>query len=111
MATPEYMKWLPARTIERLGRLEFLARGTMDGFVSGRHRSARKGASVEFAQHREYAPGDDLRNLDWRLIARRQRCYVREYVDERIREAIDDMRVSEVERQAIYETTYRSLVG
>ena len=82
MATPEYMKWLPARTIERLGRLEFLARGTMDGFVSGRHRSARKGASVEFAQHREYAPGDDLRNLDWRLVARRQRCYVREYVDE-----------------------------
>ncbi len=68
--------------MERLRRLEFLARGTVDGFIAGRHRSARKGASVEFAEHRAYAPGDDLRNLDWKLIARRQRYYVREYVDE-----------------------------
>ena len=68
--------------MDRLRRLEFLARGTVDGFIAGRHRSARKGASVEFAEHRAYAPGDDLRNLDWKLIARRQRYYVREYVDE-----------------------------
>ena len=76
------MHWLQPEVISRLGRLEFLARGTVDGFIAGRHRSARKGASVEFAEHREYAPGDDLRNLDWKLIARRQRYYVREYVDE-----------------------------
>lgn len=82
MSVPSYMRWLPAETIQRLGRLEFLARGTVDGFISGKHRSARKGASVEFAQHREYTPGDDLRKLDWKLIARRQRYYVREYVDE-----------------------------
>ena len=66
----------------RLARLEFFARGTVDGFIAGRHRSARKGASVEFAEHRAYTPGDDLRKLDWKLIARRQRFYVREYVDE-----------------------------
>lgn len=82
MTTPPYMRWLPAETIERLGRLEFAPHGTVDGFISGKHRSARKGASVEFAEHREYTPSDDLRNLDWKLVARRQRLYVREYIDE-----------------------------
>ena len=82
MSAPAYMRWLPAETIERLGRLEFAPHGTVDGFISGKHRSARKGASVEFAEHREYTPSDDLRNLDWKLIARRQRLYVREYIDE-----------------------------
>ncbi len=76
------MRWLPVETAERLGRLEFFARGIVDGFIAGRHRSARKGASVEFAEHRAYTPGDDLRKLDWKLIARRQRYYVREYIDE-----------------------------
>jgi len=76
------MRWLPSEAIERLGRLEFSPHGTVDGFISGRHRSARKGASVEFAEHRAYTPGDDLRKLDWKLIARRQRFYVREYIDE-----------------------------
>ena len=82
MSLPSYMRFLPAEAISRLCKLEFSPRGTVDGFIAGRHRSARKGASVEFAEHREYAPGDDLRNLDWKLIARRQRYYVREYVDE-----------------------------
>ena len=82
MNAPSNLRWLPAETIERLGRLEFSPHGAVDGFIAGRHRSARKGASVEFAEHREYTPGDDLRKLDWKLIARRQRFYVREYVDE-----------------------------
>ena len=82
MSAPAYMRWLQPEVILRLGRLEFSPRGTVDGFIAGRHRSARKGASVEFAEHRAYTPGDDLRNLDWKLIARRQRYYVREYVDE-----------------------------
>ena len=82
MTAPSYMRWLPPEAIGRLGRLEFFARGTVDGFIAGKHRSARKGASVEFAEHREYTPGDDLRKLDWKLIARRQRYYVREFVDE-----------------------------
>ena len=82
MTTPRYMRFLPTEAINRLGRLEFAARGTVDGFIAGKHRSARKGASVEFAEHREYTPGDDLRKLDWKLIARRQRYYVREFIDE-----------------------------
>lgn len=75
-------KWLGEGVIEKLSRLEFVARGTVEGFVAGKHRSARKGASVEFAEHRQYVPGDDLRNLDWKLMARRQRFYVKQYVDE-----------------------------
>ena len=82
MALPEYMKWLPEAALKKLGRLEFLARGTVDGFMSGRHKSARKGASAEFAEHRPYTAGDDLRSLDWKLVARRQRLYVKQYVDE-----------------------------
>ena len=82
MSLPSYMRWLPAEAINRLGRLEFSPHGTVDGFIAGKHRSARKGASVEFAEHREYTPGDDLRKLDWKLIARRQRYYVREFIDE-----------------------------
>lgn len=81
-ARNSYMRWLPQSAIEMISRLEFLAHGTVDGFVSGKHRSSRKGASVEFAEHRQYFPGDDLRNLDWKLVARRQRLYIREYVDE-----------------------------
>ena len=76
------MRWLPAETISRLGRLEFSPHGAVDGFIAGKHRSARKGASVEFAEHRAYTPGDDLRKLDWKLIARRQHYFVREFVDE-----------------------------
>lgn len=82
MSAPAYMRWLPPEAISRLGRLEFSPHGTVDGFIAGKHRSARKGASVEFAEHREYTPGDDLRKLDWKLIARRQRYYVREFIDE-----------------------------
>ena len=76
------MRWLPSEAINRVGRLEFSPHGTVDGFIAGKHRSARKAASVEFAEHREYTPGDDLRKLDWKLIARRQRYYVREFIDE-----------------------------
>lgn len=76
------MRWLPDGALRRIGRLEFLAHGAVEGFVAGRHKSARKGASVEFAEHRQYMPGDDLRSLDWKLVARSRRLYVREFVDE-----------------------------
>ena len=76
------MRWLPDAALKKLGRIEFLAHGTVDGFIAGRHKSARKGASAEFAEHRAYVAGDDLRNLDWKLVARRQRLYVKQYVDE-----------------------------
>ena len=78
----EYMRLLPDRAIKAVGRLELIARTPKEGFVTGRHKSPNKGFSVEFAEHRAYAPGDDLRNLDWRVLGRTDRLYVKEFVEE-----------------------------
>lgn len=82
MPSPSYMRLLPRETLAKIGRLELLARGAMEGFVAGRHRSPHKGFSVEFAEHRAYAPGDDLRNFDWRVLARTDRRYIKQFVEE-----------------------------
>ena len=76
------MRWLPPKTTGTITRLEFIAHGIVDGFISGKHRSPKKGSSVEFAEHRQYVPGDDLRNLDWRVLARKDRYYIKQYVEE-----------------------------
>jgi uncharacterized protein (DUF58 family) len=65
-----------------LGRIELVARWVVDGFISGLHRSPRKGFSVEFAEHRPYQPGDDLRYVDWRIAARIDRWVVKQYEEE-----------------------------
>lgn len=80
--TPAYMRWLPGHTTATLTRLELVARSVMEGFVSGRHKSPHKGFSVEFAEHRQYVPGDDLRDLDWRVLARKDRYYIKQYIEE-----------------------------
>ena len=79
---PAYMRWLPGHTTATLTRLELVARSVMEGFVSGRHKSPHKGFSVEFAEHRQYVPGDDLRDLDWRVLARKDRYYIKQYIEE-----------------------------
>ena len=68
--------------ISALGRLEIVARWLVDGFLSGLHKSPRKGFSVEFAEHRPYQPGDDLRYIDWRVLARADRWLVKQYEEE-----------------------------
>ena len=65
-----------------LGRLELVARWVVEGFVTGLHRSPRKGFSVEFAGHRPYMPGDDLRFLDWKIAARSDRWLVKQFEEE-----------------------------
>jgi len=80
--SPSYMRWLPGHTTATLTRLELVARSVMEGFVSGRHKSPHKGFSVEFAEHRQYVPGDDLRDLDWRVLARKDRYYIKQYIEE-----------------------------
>ncbi len=70
------------RLLARLARLELRARTAVEGLQGGRHRSQARGASTTFAQHREYAPGDDPRRLDWKLLARTDRPIVREYEEE-----------------------------
>ena len=65
--------------LARVGNLELVARSVVDGFINGLHRSPYFGASVDFAEHRGYTPGDDIRRVDWRLFARTDRFYVKEY--------------------------------
>lgn len=63
----------------RLDNLELRARGIVEGFMHGLHRSPFVGFSVEFASHREYAQGDDLRHVNWKIFARQKRLYVKEF--------------------------------
>jgi uncharacterized protein (DUF58 family) len=69
-------------SLAALGRIEIVARWVVDGFMSGLHRSPRKGFSVEFADYRPYQPGDDLRYIDWKIAARSDRWVVRQYEEE-----------------------------
>jgi len=70
------------REIARLGRLALGSRFTVEGTLAGAHRSPLKGFSVEFADYRQYVPGDDLRHLDWRVYGRNERLYIRQYEEE-----------------------------
>ncbi len=70
---------LAPRELAALGGLEFVARQVVDGFIAGLHRSPHRGFSVEFAEHRMYQPGDDLRHIDWRMFGRSDRYYVKQY--------------------------------
>ena len=68
--------------LARVDRLELLARGVVEGALAGRHKSPRHGFAVEFAQHREYAPGDDIRHIDWKVFARTERYHLKQYEQE-----------------------------
>lgn len=70
---------LDAATLAKLGSMELRARAIVEGHYSGQHRSPYRGASVEFADHRPYTHGDELRHLDWRLFGRSDRFFVKEY--------------------------------
>jgi len=76
------MRLLPGGTAGMLTRLEFLARAKKQGPISGRHTSPNKGFSVVFAEHRQYMPGDDLKNLDWRVFAKADKYYIKQYIEE-----------------------------
>jgi uncharacterized protein (DUF58 family) len=69
-------------SLAALGRIEIVARWIVDGFMTGLHRSPRKGFSVEFAEYRAYQPGDDPRYVDWKIAARSDRWVVRQYEEE-----------------------------
>jgi uncharacterized protein (DUF58 family) len=71
--------FLPPGLLERLGGLDVVARTVAHGFVAGLHRSRNHGAGEEFARHREYQQGDDVRRLDWKVYGRTDRLYVREF--------------------------------
>src|SRR6476659_5944619 len=78
-ATEHHWDFLDLGVISRLSRLTVSVRLPMLGSVTGIHRSATRGSSVEFAEYRKYSPGDDLRFLDWRVFARTDRFYMKEF--------------------------------
>lgn len=72
-------QFVDPRVLGRIGNLSLLARMVVQGFISGLHRSTYLGRSVDFAEHRAYMPGDDIRQIDWRLFARTDRFYVKQF--------------------------------
>src|SRR3954469_25214501 len=75
-------RYLEPALVERLNHLQVSARSVVEGATTGAHRSPLKGASVEFRQHRFYTPGDEPRRLDWRVLGRTDRPYIKEYDEE-----------------------------
>ena len=72
-------RFIDPAVLARIGNLEFVARSVVDGVINGSHRSPYFGASVDFAEHRGYVPGDDIRRVDWRVFARTDKYYVKEF--------------------------------
>jgi uncharacterized protein (DUF58 family) len=70
---------LDPTVLARIGNLEILARTVVDGFVNGLHRSPHLGSSTDFAEHRSYMPGDDIRGIDWKLFARTDKYFVKQF--------------------------------
>ncbi len=75
-------RFLEPRAIARISRLDLRARQVVEGYISGMHRSPVFGHSVEFVQHREYTPGDDIRHLDWKVWSKTDRYYIKQFEEE-----------------------------
>ncbi|HID77567.1 MAG TPA: DUF58 domain-containing protein [Planctomycetaceae bacterium] len=75
-------RYLAPEALARVKNLSLVARGVVEGFISGMHASPYKGFSVEFAEHREYTAGDDPRHLDYKMLARTDRLYIKQYEEE-----------------------------
>ena len=78
----DYRKYLDPRTLARIASLDLRARLIVEGLMTGMHRSPYQGASVEFAQHRPYVFGDDIRHVDWKVLAKTDRIYLKQYIEE-----------------------------
>ena len=72
-------RFVDPTVLARIGNLELVSKALVDGFINGLHKAPFFGASVDFAEHRGYVPGDDVRRIDWRVFARTERFYVKEY--------------------------------
>ena len=78
----DQQKYIDGQTIERIKRLDVRARLVVEGFLTGQHKSPFNGFAVEFAGHREYVPGDDIRHIDWKVWSKTDRYYIKEYETE-----------------------------
>ncbi len=75
-------KLLDPQTLAKVQGLRLRAKHIVEGLIAGSHRSPHRGFSIEFAEHRDYAPGDDLRYLDWKVLGRTDKYYVKQFEDE-----------------------------
>jgi uncharacterized protein (DUF58 family) len=78
----DYRKYLDPRTLARISSLDLRARLIVEGLMTGMHRSPYQGISVEFAQHRPYVQGDDIRHVDWKVYAKTDKIYLKQYLEE-----------------------------
>src|SRR5213083_251566 len=76
---PSPLPLLDPRALAKINTMELVARQVMDGYVQGMHRSPHVGFALDFAQHRQYAPGDDIKRIDWRVYAKADRYYIKQY--------------------------------
>lgn len=78
----ELSRYLDPKVLSKIQRLDLMARLVVEGFLSGMHRSPFHGFAVEFAEHREYAPGDDIKHIDWKVYSKTDRYYIKQYEEE-----------------------------
>ncbi|OYP36828.1 DUF58 domain-containing protein [Rhodopirellula sp. MGV] len=76
------LDFVKPKELARVARLQMLAREVVEGYCTGRHRSPHKGFSVEFKEHRQYVQGDELKNIDWKVFAKSDRLFIRQYEEE-----------------------------
>lgn len=81
-ATEDYRKYLDPAVLAKISGLELRARLIVEGFLSGMHHSPRHGISIEFADHRAYTQGDDIRHIDWKVFGKTDKYYIKEYEQE-----------------------------
>ena len=78
----EFKRFLNPSVVAKLSNMELRARTVVEGFIAGLHKSPYHGFSVEFAEHRQYMPGDDLKYLDWKVLGKTGRYYIKRYEQE-----------------------------
>jgi len=78
----DYRKYLDPEIVSKLKGMEMRARMVVEGFIAGMHKSPYHGFSVEFAEHRQYMPGDNIRDIDWKVYAKSDRFYIKQYEEE-----------------------------
>jgi uncharacterized protein (DUF58 family) len=80
--TPDYRRYLNPKMLAKVSSLDLRARLIVEGLTSGTHRSPYQGISIEFAQHRQYVKGDDVRHVDWKVLAKTDKIYLKQYEEE-----------------------------
>src|SRR5437763_16826783 len=79
---PQPRRLRDPQTLARITRLELRARAVVEGVISGMHKSPHRGSSVEFAQHRDYVQGDEIRHIDWKVYSRTDRYHIKQFEEE-----------------------------